>query len=164
MEPTYIVPSSPNLLIDRYGAQSAAPANIAMINHLQDQISNAAPYTVIGATLNHLVGQIPTITIIGATASRDCPDDCGGQRNCTCFTISNFATGKYMITLSSAPSNGFNVLVAPLADARQNLGIEIVGPTQVVVSTYDIVGAAYIDNAFKNKYIQCMYVFFLLWN
>lgn len=159
MEPTYIVPSSPNLLIDRYGAQSAAPANIAMINHLQDTIANAAPYSLVGFVLNHPLGLTPTLSMVGST---ECPPGsacfCKSDNRHLCFTISNFATGKYMITLSYAPANGFNVLAASLADARQSIGVDIVSTTQVVVSTYDIPSALYVDTAFKNTYIQ-----FLLW-
>lgn len=155
----HIIPSSPNLLIDRYGLQSAAPANIAMINHLQDSIANASPYSLVGFVLNHPSGLTPTLSMIG---SAECPPGSGcycSSKEVLCFTISNFATGKYMITLSIAPANGFNVLIAPLVDARQNIGVEIINPTQVIVSIYDIPSGAYVDNAFKNTYIQ-----FMLWN
>ena len=161
MSASYIIPSSPNLLIDRYGLQSAAPANIAMINHLQDTIAAVAPATIIGAHLNHPMGQPPSIGIIAKNQAVPCPAgcDCTIGRDITCFTISNFATGKYMIILSTPAAKGFDVLIAPLSDARQNIGVEVISPTQVIVSTYDIPTAAYVNNAFKNTYIQ-----FQLWN
>lgn len=161
MSVNYIEPKSPDLLIAQYGEGSAAPAKLAHINYLQDQLANAAPYTIIGAQLNHDLGVAATISMVSSNCDGCSPGccPCDRGRNGTCFTISNFATGKYRITLSNAPAKGFNVLITPLADARQNLGIEITSPTEVIVSTYDIVGAAYIDNALKNTYIQ-----FLLWN
>jgi hypothetical protein len=132
-------------------------ANLADVNQA---VASAAPYTFVGARLNHVIAQPPSISM--TTAEACCNSDCtcaGTAGNCTCFTISNFAVGKYMITLSSPPANGFNVLIAPLSDARKNISVDIVSTTQVVVTTYDIVGAAYVDHVFKNTYIQ-----FLLWN
>jgi len=157
MSVNYIIPTSPNLFIERYGLQSAAPANIAMLNHLQDVIASVAPAVIIGAHLNHPMGQPPSFSIISDCACQT--DCCCGEKDVICITISNFATGKYMITMSTPAAKGFDVLIAPLSDARQNIGVEVISPTQVIVSTYDIVGAAYIDNAFKNTYVQ-----FMLWN
>ena len=155
----FIKAKVPDLFIKKFGTASATLARLTHVNQVQLDLANAAPYTVIGGVLEHPLGQVPTISIVSATASRDCPDDCGGQKNCTCFTIANFATGKYRITLDKAPINGFNVLVSPLSDARLNISVEKTSPTQLIVTTYDTVGAAYVDNALKDTYIQ-----FMLWN
>jgi len=133
-------------------------ANLADVNQA---VAQAVPYTIVGAHLNHPMGQPPTIGIIAKNQAVPCPAgcDCTIGRDITCFTISNFATGKYMIILSTPAAKGFDVLIAPLSDARQNIGVEVISPTQVIVSTYDIPTAAYVNNAFKNTYIQ-----FQLWN
>lgn len=127
-------------------------ANLADVNYA---VAQAVPYTIVGAHLNQPLGQPSSITILTACCTNTNPCDCTPTGNaCSCFTISNFATGKYMITMSVPAANGFDVLIAPLADARQNISVEVVSPTQFIVTTYDIVGAAYINNAFKNTYLE----------
>jgi len=131
-------------------------ANLADVNQA---VAQAVPYTIVGAVLNHPLGQVPSIIIMNSDGP--CPAAscyCVGH-SANCFTIANFATGKYMITMSVTATKGFNVLIAPLADARQNVGVEVISPTQVIVSTYDIPTAAYVNNAFKNTYLQ-----FQIWN
>jgi hypothetical protein len=154
-------PNSVGPLIEKFGDPSATLARLAHINELQEELANAVPYYLIGARLNHPLGQPPTIAIVGRSQAAPCPVgcDCSIGRDITCFTLSNFAVGKYTITMSVPPANGFDILISPLKDARQNIGIEKVSSTEIIVSVYDIPSGSYVDNAFDNTYIQ-----FMLWN
>lgn len=154
----FLGPNSVGPLIEKFGDPSATLARLAHINQLQEEIANAAPYQLVGARISHPLGQPATFSIV---SGGECPpgSGCLCKSDVTCFTIVNFATGKYRITLSKAPTNGFDTLIAPLKDGRQTIGIEVISSTIIVVSTYDIPSGAFVDNAIDNTYIQ-----FMLWN
>jgi len=147
----------PDFFIRKFGTGSATLARLAHINQVQEDLANAVPYTFVGAHVNHPLGLLPSISMQNASADCGCGISHAGK--CNCITIALTSLGKYTITFSEPLSKGFDVLITPLADARQNIGVEVISPTQVIVSTYDIPSGAYVNNALKNTFIA-----FMLWN
>lgn len=129
-----------------------ALANLADVNTAIDQ---ALAYRILGFELNHPLGLAPSFTIVNGGPCPPPGCDCSGG-TVLCFTFTNIAVGVYSLKMSEPAVNGFNVLVSPLADAKQNIGVEVISNTEVLISTYDTATGAYVNNAFKNTYLQLL--------